>query len=70
MFVTLFLVDHFDTSETITFKLEWTSSKKTLADIQSLLKKTFKSLTNHIHMVVVGGSVTVICYAPPPPPST
>ena len=56
---------HLLSSETITFKLEWTPSKKTLSDIQSLLSKTFKSLSSHIHIVVVGGGcVTVICYAP------
>ena len=49
-------------SETITFKLEWTPNEKTLADIQSLLRKTFKSLFTHIHIVVArGGSLTVIC---------
>ena len=67
-YVTSFLADqskHLLSSETITFKLEWTPSKKTLSDIQSLLRKTFKSLASHIHIVVVGGgSVTVICYAP------
>ena len=52
-------------SETITFTLEWTPNEKTLANIQGLLRKTFKSLASRIHIVVVGGgSVTVTCYAP------
>ena len=52
-------------SETITFKLEWDPVKKTLANIQGILKKTFKSLATHIHIVVVGGGcVMVTCYAP------
>ena len=52
-------------SETITLKLEWNPDDKTLSDIQGIIRKTFKSLASHIHVVVVGeGSVTVICYAP------
>ena len=51
--------------ETITFKLEWNPEKKTLANIQTILSKTFKSLTGSIQVVVVGGGcVTVTCYAP------
>ena len=65
-YVTPFLTDQSRlSSETITFKLEWTPNEKMLADIQSLLRKTFKSLFTHIHIVVLrGGSLTVICYAP------
>ena len=67
-YVTSFLADPSTcllSSETITFKLEWKPNKKTLTDIQSLLRKTFKRHASHIHIVVVGGgSVTAICYAP------
>ena len=67
-YVTSFLADksrHLLSSETITFKLEWEPNEKTLADIQSLLRKTFQSLATNIHIVVVGGgSLTVVCYAP------
>ena len=56
---------HLISSENITLKLEWNPDEKTLIDIQGLLRKTFHSLASHIHIVVIGGgSVTVICYAP------
>ena len=45
---------HLLSTETIIFKLEWSPNEKTLADIQSLLRKTFKRLASHIHIVVVG----------------
>ena len=52
-------------TQTLTLKLEWKPDDKTLADIQSLIRKTFKSLSDHVHVVVIKeGSVTVICYAP------
>ena len=57
--------NHILSSQTLTLKLEWKPDDKTLADIQSLIRKTFKSLSDHVHVVVVKeGSVTVICYAP------
>ena len=67
-YVTSFLKDQSRqplSSETLTFKLEWDPIEKTLSNIQDTLRKTFMSLASHIHIVVVGGgSVTVICYAP------
>ena len=55
----------FLSTQTITLKLEWKPDKKTLADIQSLIRKTFHSLSDLIHVVVISeGSVTVVCYAP------
>ena len=57
--------NHILSTQTLTLKLEWKPDDKTLADIQSLIRKTFKSLSDLIHVVVVKeGSVTVICYAP------
>ena len=57
--------NHILSTQTLTLKLEWKPDDKTLADIQSLIRKTFKSLSDHIHVVVIKeGSVTVICYAP------
>ena len=56
---------HILSTQTLTLKLEWKPDDKTLADIQSLIRKTFHSLFKFIHVVVVKeGSVTVICYAP------
>ena len=56
---------HLLSSETITLKLEWNPDDQTLGDIQVIIRKTFKSLASHIHVVLVKeGSVTVICYAP------
>ena len=56
---------HFLSTQTITFKLEWNPNKKTLADIQSLIRKTFHGLSDLIHVDVISeGSVKVICYAP------
>ena len=56
---------HFLSTQTITLKLEWNPDKKTLADIQSLIRKTFHSLCDLIHVDVISeGSVTVVCYAP------
>ena len=67
-YVASFLTDpsrHSLSSETITFKLDWKPKEKTLANIQAILEKTFKSLASHIHIVVVGGGcVMVTCYAP------
>ena len=67
-YVKLFIgeqLKHFLTTQTITLKLEWKPNKKTLADIQSLIRKTFHSLSDLIHVVVISeGSVTVVCYAP------
>ena len=56
---------HFLSTQTITLKLEWNPDKKTLADIQSLIRKTFHDLSDLIHVDVISeGSVTVVCYAP------
>ena len=56
---------HFLTTQTITLKLEWKPDKKTLADIQSLIRKTFHGLSDLIHVDVISeGSVIVVCYAP------
>ena len=64
-YVTSFMENHILSTQTLTLKLEWKPDDKTLADIQSLIRKTFKSLSDHVHVVVVkDGSVTVICYAP------
>ena len=52
-------------STTITFKLRWSPAKKTLSDIQRLLQQAFDEQSVYVHIVVVrGGSVQVICYAP------
>ena len=53
-------------AKTIIFKLEWgLGDKKTLADIKSILNKTFEILANHIHVKEVqSGCVMVTCYAP------
>ena len=57
--------NHILSTQKLTLKLEWKPDDKTLADIQSLIRKTFKSLSDHVHVVVIKeGSVTVICYAP------
>ena len=53
-YVTSFLADqsrHPLSSETITLKLEWNPEEKTLANIQDTLRKTFKSLTDHIQVL-------------------
>ena len=67
-YVTTFMAEqqnHILSTQKLTLKLEWKPDDKTLADIQSLIRKTFKSLSDHVHVVVVKeGSVTVICYAP------
>ena len=67
-YVTSFMAEqqnHILSTQTLTLKLEWKPDDKTLADIQSLIRKTFKSLSDLIHVVVIKeGSVTVICYAP------
>ena len=56
---------HYLSSQIITLKLEWNPDKKTLADIRSLIRKTFHSLSDQIHVDVISeGSVTVVCYAP------
>ena len=55
----------FSPSTTITFKLQWHPFKKTLCDIQSLLRQAFHKQSVYVHIVVVrGGSVRVICCAP------
>ena len=56
---------HFLSTQTITLKLEWNPDKKTLTDIQSLIRKTFHGLSHLIHVDVISeGSVKVVCYAP------
>ena len=55
----------FTPSTTITFKLRWHPSDKTLSDILELLQQAFDEQSIHVHIVVVrGGSVRVICCAP------
>ena len=55
----------FTPATSITFKLEWSPSKKTLADIQSILRQAFHEHQIYVHIVVVrGGSVRVLCVAP------
>ena len=55
----------FTPSTTITFKLQWHPFKKTLGDIQSLLRQAFHKQSIYVDIVVVrGGSVRVICCAP------
>ena len=55
----------FISSTTITFKLRWSPVEKTLSDIQHLLQQAFDKQNVYVHVVVVrGGSVRVICYAP------
>ena len=55
----------FTPATTITFKLEWSPSKKTLTDIQSILRQAFHEHQIYVHIVVVrGGSVRVICVSP------
>ena len=52
-------------STTITFRLEWNADEKTLADIQTVLRQAFHKKQIYVHIVVVaGGSVSVVCYAP------
>lgn len=52
-------------SSTITFKLRWNPAEKTLSDIQDLLQQAFERQSVYVQVVVVrGGSVRVICYAP------
>ena len=52
-------------STTITFKLQWHPSNKTLSDILELLQQAFDEQSVYVHIVVVrGGSVRVICCAP------
>ena len=52
--------NHILSTQTLTLKLEWKpADDKTLADIQSLIRKAFKSLSDHVHVVVIKeGSVT------------
>ena len=47
-YVDSLLAKHLLSSETITFKLEWSPHDKTLNDIQGLLRKTFENLASHI----------------------
>ena len=55
----------FTPSTTITFKLRWNPAEKTLSDIQELLLLAFEKQSIYVDIVVVkGGSVRVICYAP------
>ena len=50
---------------TLTFKLEWNPDDKTLSDIQGVLRRAFHEHSVYVHIVVVrGGSVRVICFAP------
>ena len=52
-------------STTIQFSLEWNADERTLADIQSVLRQAFYEKEIDVHIVVVaGGSVSVVCYAP------
>ena len=49
----------------ISFKLQWRPDSKTLSDIQSLLRQAFEKQSICVHIVVVrGGSIRVICFAP------
>ena len=41
---------------TITFKLQWSPTKKTLSDIQSILQLAFHDYSTHVHIVVLKGS--------------
>ena len=44
--------NHILSTQTLTLKLEWKpADDKTLADIQSLIRKAFKSLSDHVHVV-------------------
>lgn len=55
---------HLTSSTTITFKLQWRPDKKTLSDIQSLLRQAFHEHSIDVHIVVVReGSVMVLCHA-------
>ena len=50
---------------TIVFKLEWRPDKRTLSNIQSVIRQTFNYYCINVHIVVVrGGSVRVLCVAP------
>ena len=56
---------NFSSSTTITFKLEWEPHKKTLSDIQSVIREAFCEHQIYVHIVVVvGGSIRVVCYTP------
>ena len=51
---------------TITFKLQWSPTKKTLSDIQSILRLAFHDYSTNVHIVVVtGGSVKILCNEAP-----
>ena len=55
----------FTPSTTITFKLRWQPNDKTLSDILELLQQAFDEQSVYVHIVVIrGGSVRVICFAP------
>ena len=47
---------------TITFKLTWNPNDKTLYDIQSLLRRTFKKYSDRAHIVVVRGDWRINMY--------
>ena len=50
---------------TITFKLQWSPTNKTLSDIQSILRLAFHDYSTDVHIVVLkGGSIRVLCYSP------
>ena len=45
----------------IIFKLQWSPDSKTLSNIEGLLRKAFRKLSVHVHVMVIGGgSVRVI----------
>ena len=57
---------HLLKSQTVRFVLEWEADKKTVSDIQSVLRKAFHEHASQVKVKVVtdSSSVVVICYAP------
>ena len=57
---------HLLKSQTVRFVLEWEADKKTVSDIQSVLRKVFHEHASQVKVKVVtdGSSIVVICYAP------
>ena len=57
---------HLLKSQTVRFVLEWEADKKTLSDIQSVLRKAFHEHLSQVKIKVItdGSSIIVICYAP------
>ena len=49
---------------TIAFKLQWSTITKTLSDIQSILRLAFHDYSTDVHIVVLKGSIRVLCYSP------